>query len=401
MNDADKIISLLDPRELGRKLRLARKKRGMSQEETAQIINVGRTTMIAIEKGDRQIRPLELVQLAIEYGQDVSKFIEEIRFESLYTDPQFRGPERYEHDSDVEIEQWIEELKDLAYNYFEVEQLLDAPLVKKYPSEYKMGRLKAAELGESIALEERQRLGLSDRPIPVLRKLLEQEVGLRIYYLPLKPSKYSAIYVYSDKVGGCIAVNSQHPGDRARMSLAHDYGHFLTSRYKPSFYIEGYYSRRSKSEMIADQFAVHFLMPTTGITRRFTDIRKVKGKVTPYDLVEMAHYFGVSFEALSYRLEGLKLVPSGMWEHLKNHGFKVRKVQQLLGLEQSQASSQRLPLRHQLLAVDALEQELISERQLADLLEVDLLKAREIFSTLRGQTLSSDKILDFRKESVI
>lgn len=46
-------------------------------------------------------------------------------------------------------------------------------------------------------------------------------------------------------------------------------------------------------------------MPTTGITRRFSDIRKSKGKVTPYDLVEMAHYFGVSFEALSYRLEAL------------------------------------------------------------------------------------------------
>ncbi|MCB9437333.1 MAG: ImmA/IrrE family metallo-endopeptidase [Anaerolineales bacterium] len=391
MNDAEKIINLLDAQALGRKLRLAREKRGLTQEEAAQIINVGRTTMINIEKGDRRVRPEELVQLAIEYGRDVSEFVEEIRYEHLYTQPQFRGPEQYENEGDAEIEQWIEELKDLAYSYYEIEQLLDAPLVKKYPAEYEIGRLKAEELGESIALEERQRLGLGDKPIPVLRTLLEQEVGLRIYYLPLRPSKYSAIYVYSDHIGGCIAVNNQHPEERARMSLAHDYGHFLTSRYKPTLYnIEGYHSRRSENEKIADQFAVHFLMPTTGIMRRFTDIRKAKGKVTPYDLVEMAHYFGVSFEALSYRLEGLKLIPSGMLDHLNDEGFKVRDVQRRLGLEQLPASRQRLPLRHQLLAVEALDQGVISENQLADLFEVDLLEAREIFSTLRGQRLSFD-----------
>jgi Zn-dependent peptidase ImmA (M78 family)/DNA-binding XRE family transcriptional regulator len=388
MNNAEKIINLLDPRELGRKLRLAREKRGKTQEEAAQLINVARTTMINIEKGSRKIRPEELVQLAIEYGRDVSEFVEEVRYEALYTQPQFRGPEQYEDEGDAEIEHWIEELKDLAYNYYEVEQLLDAPLVKKYPAEYEVGRLKADELGESIALEERQRLGLGDKPVPVLRTLLEQEVGLRIYYLPLKPAKYSAIYVYSDQVGGCIAINSQHPEERARMSLAHDYGHFLTSRYKPTLYIEGYYSGRSEDEKIADQFAVHFLMPTTGITRKFTDIRKAKGKVTPYDLVEIAHYFGVSFEALSYRLEGLKLIPSGMLDHLKEQGFKVRDIQRRLNLEKLPASRQRLPLRHQLLAVEALEQELIGESQLAELLEVDLLEAREIFSTLRGQALS-------------
>ena len=313
-----------------------------------------------------------MVQLAIEYGKDVSEFVEESRYEALFTEPQFRGPEEYEDEADAQIEQWIEELKALAHDYYEYEQLLEAPLIKKYPPEYEVGKLKAAELGESIALEERQRLGLGDKPIPILRTLLEQEVGLRIYYLPLKPSKYSAIYVYSDQIGGCIAINSQHPEARDRLSLAHDYGHFLTSRYKPMVYIEGFYRGRAFGEVIRDQFAVHFLMPTTGITRRFSDIRKSKGKVTPYDLVEMGNYFGVSFEALCYRLEALNLIPAGMFEHLKEQGFKVRDIQQLLGLEQLPAARQRLPLRHQLLAVQALDQGLVSESRFAQLLEVDL-----------------------------
>lgn len=388
MSDGEKILSAIDPRELGKKLRLARERRGMTQEEAAKVINVARTTLVAIEKGDRRIRPEELVQLTLEYGRDINEFVQETRYEALFTEPQFRGPEQYEDEDDAQIEQWIEALKELSYDYYEYEQLLDAPMIRKYPPEYEVGRLKAAELGESIALEERQRLGLGDKPIPVLRTLLEQEVGLRIYYLPLKPSKYSAIYVYSDQVGGCIAINSQHPEDRGRMSLSHDYGHFLTSRYKPTLYIEGFYPRRSENEKIADQFAIHFLMPTSGITRRFNDIRKSKGKVTPYDLVEMAHYFGVSFEALCYRLEELRLIPSGMLEHLKDQGFRVRDVQQRLGLEALPASRQRLPLRHQLLAVDALDQGLIGESRFAQLLEVDLLEAREIFVALKGETLS-------------
>ncbi len=388
MNDGDQILSTLDRRELGKKLRLARERRGLTQEQAAKTIGVARTTLVAIEKGDRPIRSAELVQLAIEYGKDVSEFVEESRYEVLFTEPQFRGPEEYEDKADAQIEQWIEELKTLAHDYYEYEQLLEAPLVKKYPPEYEVGKLKAAELGESIALEERQRLGLGDKPIPILRTLLEQEVGLRIYYLPLKPSKYSAIYVYSDQIGGCIAVNSQHPEARDRLSLAHDYGHFLTSRYKPMVYIEGIYRGRSFGEVICDQFAVHFLMPTTGITRRFSDIRKSKGKVTPYDLVEMAHYFGVSFEALSYRLEALNLIPSGMFEHLKEQGFRVRDVQQQLGLGDLPAARQRLPLRHQLLAVEALDQGLISEAQFGQLLEVDQIKAREIFLSLSASSPS-------------
>lgn len=387
MNDAEKILNALDAREFGKRLRLARERRGMTQEDAAKAINVARTTIVAIEKGDRRIRPDELVQLAIEYGRDVNDLIQEMQ-PTLFTEPQFRGPEQYENEEDAQIEQWIEALKELAADYFEYEQLLDAPMVKKYPPEYLVGRLKADEIGESIALEERQRLGLGDKPIGVLRTLLEQEVGLRIYYLPLKPSKYSAIYLYSDQIGGCIAVNSQHPEERGRMSLAHDYGHFLTSRYKPTLYIEGFYPHRSESEKIADQFAVHFLMPTTGITRRFADIRKTKGKVTPYDLVEMAHYFGVSFEALCYRLEGLRLIPSGMLEHLKDEGFKVQYVKVQLGLETLPASRQRLPLRHQLLAVEALDQGLVSESRFAQLLEVDHLDARAIFAALKGEELS-------------
>lgn len=378
MNEAEKILHLLDHRELGRKLRNARRKRGMTQEQAAEVIGVGRTTMVAIEKGTRPVSPIELLRLSIAYGKDISKFIEEANREAQFADPQFRGPADYDTESDAEIEAWVDELKELSYSCFEVESILEAPLVRKYPLEYQVGQLNAHESAESIALEERQRLGLGDGPIHALRDLLEQEVGLRIYCLPIKPSRFSAIYVYSDQIGACIAVNSQHPIERMRMSLAHDYGHFLTFRQMPKVYTEQHGARRSRREILAEQFAIHFLMPASGIFRRFASVQSSKGRVTPYDVVEMAHYFGVSFQALLYRLEGLKLIPSGMHDYLRAQGFKVRDAQHQLAIERNTLSVSRLPMRHQLLAIEAYRKGLLGESELAALFEVDRSRAREL-----------------------
>ena len=338
--------------------------------------------MVAIEKGERKIRPDELLNLAIAYEQDISVFLEQSRAETLFADPQFRGPSRLDSKIDAVIEVWIEELRRLSHSYFELERLLDAPPVKKYPSEYRIGMLRPDELAQQIALDERQRLGLGDGPIPDLRRLLAREVGLRIYGLPIKPNKYSAIYLYSRQIGGCIAFNSKQRVARSRFTLAHEYGHFLTSRSKDNVYR---YSERSKIERIADRFAVHFLMPASGIIRRFKDIQNQKRKFTPYDLVDMAHYFGVSVQALSYRLEDLRLIGTGILENVRDRGFKVSEAQEELGLDQWPESRQRLPVRHQLLASQALEAGLIGESEFADLLQVERVQARAAFNALREQ----------------
>ena len=383
MNEAEKIIALLDSDQVGRKLRIARKRQGMTQAEAAHVIDASRTTMVAIEKGERRIRPDELLKLSIAYEQDINVFLEQSYVENLFTDPQFRGPAGLEEKVASDMEVCINELRALSFNYFELERLLGEPQLKKFPSEYQLGRLRPNELGEQIAIEERQRLGLGDGPIPELRKLLEREVGLRIYYLAGVPREYSAIYLYSVQIGGCIAVNSRHPEPRCRFTLAHEYGHFLTSRFKNNVYR---YPGRSTLERIADAFAVHFLMPSTGIVRRFKDMRNLKKQFTPYDLVDMAHYFGVSAEALSYRLEDLRLIGTGALEGLKDKGFKVSEARMELGLDEISASHQRLPIRHQLLASQALEVCLIGESEFADLLQVQRVQARAAHSALREQT---------------
>src|SRR5262249_24187510 len=146
-----------------------------------------------------------------------------------------------------------------------------APLERKYPAEYSWPGVKVEQAAEATAIAERQRLGLGDGPLPTLRDILEQDVGLRIFYMPLPPG-YSAMYFYTNQLGGCIAVNGDHPEDRRRWSLAHDYGHFLAHRYKPTTSVDDFYQRIPESERFADAFARYLLMPTSSLMKRFSEL---------------------------------------------------------------------------------------------------------------------------------
>lgn len=383
------ILDTLDMKVLGKELQQARVRKGLTQEDAAKIIDVARTTIVAIEQGTRRVRPEELIKLAQRYGLQVSDFVR-THPEFAMSQPQFRGPVLRTEEDNEAIAPSVEQLKQLARAYFELEHILSSPLPRKYPPEYDVKRLEVTQAAEHIAMEERIRLGIGDGQIPFLRDILEQDVGLRIFYYPL-PVKFSAIYLYEEKAGGCIAVNSSHPEERRRWSLAHDYGHFLTYRQRPSVFIESGYQRKPESERLADTFANCFLMPTNGLTRRFQDIRRTKEKVTPGDLCLLAHYYGVSVEAMTRRLEDLKLLPTGLWENLKRGGFKVREAQRQLGLDPLHAKDQKFPDRYQYLAIEAFEQALISEGLLSSFLDVDRLEARRIADFLqRDETGEED-----------
>lgn len=375
------ILDNIDLRKLGELLQQARKKCGMTQADAAQVIDAARTTIVAIEKGERRLKPKELIKLARAYGQAVSDFVRPSPIVESF-DVQFRVAYRRSEQEEAQINPSIQRLEELCRNYLEIEKIIDAPLPRNYPQEYEVTNMPIEAAAESIAIAERQRLGLGDGPIPVLRDVLEQSVGLRIFYLEM-PSKYSGLYSYDEQLGGCIAINAKHPEERRRWSLTHEYLHFLAHRRKPVLDYENQYQRKPESERLADTFPDYFLMPTSGLLKRFNDMYQTHGKFTPTNLFTLAHYYGVSIEALVNRLEAMKLIPSGTWDRLRDRGLKVRKVQQELGLEEIPQRTDMLPIHYQHLAIEALDQGLITEGRFADLLGVDRLEARRIAETLR------------------
>jgi Zn-dependent peptidase ImmA (M78 family) len=102
-----------------------------------------------------------------------------------------------------------------------------------------------------------------------------------------------------------IYVNAGDHEHRQRFSCAHELGHYFLRAAAEADDSFGYIDRRSelasrgtnKAEIYANQFAAELLMPRSGVTRLATQMSDAS----------LAGTFGVSVDALRYRLENLGL----------------------------------------------------------------------------------------------
>lgn len=370
-----------DPRELGARLREARKAAGLTQERAAEQLEIARTTLIAIEKGERRVHPPELVQFAALYRRSVNELLRPGKPVSPFA-VQLRATLSNDESIAHAIEEptWL--FQQLCEDYFELERLCRAPLSRNYPAERSSPGAPPELAGEDLAMRERLRLGLGDGPIPNLRLLLEQDVGLRVFYLDL-PSDIAAMFSFDPQLGGCIAVNARHPYERRRQSLAHEYAHFLSSRHRAEVTILRRYRRYPDHERLANSFARSFLIPADGVSRRVNEAKATKaGRFTYADICTLAYYYGVSIEAFTKRLEDLKLVSAGAWEKLKASNFKANEARALLGIAAPPAIDDMLPPRYRFLALEGYRHGVLSESQLAQFLRVDRMEARRIVDEL-------------------
>src|SRR5215210_1822548 len=309
-------LETLEPRALGARLRDAREARGWTQQQLSDQLGVARTTIVAIEKGERRIKPKELVEIAALLGRSVSDFLQRaITVEGFSV--QLRGSLPPPTAMEAGLAPHIEEFQRLCEDYARLEELCQALLRRRYPPEYDIHGTDPELAAEDVASSERRRLDLGEGPLVNLREVLESDVGLRIFQLEL-PSRVAGMFAFTESFGGCIATNLSHPPERRRASLAHEFGHFLTARFKSEITLEGRYERRPIGERFAESFSRAFLMPASGLRRRFLELERERSKgFTRGDLCRLAHFYAVSVEAMTRRLEELRLVPTGTWERLR------------------------------------------------------------------------------------
>jgi len=382
------ILKEIDPKVLGAKLKQARVARGLKQDEVAEKLGLVRTTLVAMEQGTRRITARELVELAKLYGRSISDWLGEEAPPSLPLVPQFRLPPHLKRLTEQDVQGSVEQLDSLAQDYLSLEKLNGTQLPRRYPPVYpfEIPGVNVELRGEEVAAEERIRLGLGDGPISNLRELLGEVVGIRVFFIDL-PAAVGGLYAFNDELGACIAINRKHPAPRALWSLAHEYGHFLTTRFMAdvSLWDEEPWGKLA-AERFADSFAKNFLMPRTGVNRHLTDAVRVHGKgVTVADVMTLSHQYRVSAEAMFRRLEELKRLPSGTWAKLQERGFKAEQARQVLGLIPAKSKEPTVPFRYRILALMAYDhREELTEAQLAYLLRTDRVGARLELDHLRG-----------------
>jgi Zn-dependent peptidase ImmA (M78 family)/DNA-binding XRE family transcriptional regulator len=379
---ANTLIDKLAPDALGRWLQSGRKAKKLTQQQAADYLDVARTTIVAIEKGQRRIRELELVRLAELYGLSLNHLLRPRVDMRLAVE--LRAAFHSTSVVEEEVEPFIDELQVLCEDFLELERMAGASTERRYPEPYDVSSVAPERAAEDYAVLERNRLGLGDGPLLNLRAVLENDVGLRVFYLDL-PRKVAAMFGYTDELGGCMAVNRNHPAEKRRLSIAHEYGHFISRRDRAEVNILSRYQRVPESERFADTFSYAFLMPSTGLSRRFAELRRARGgKTTVADLCQLAHLYFVSFEALTRRLEHLRLIPGGTHERLQDGKFEVRKAQQMLGLAPQPVNDHVVPSRYQILAVEAFQRGDVSEGQLMRFLRTDRSTARDLVARLVG-----------------
>ena len=371
-------LESVDARALGRRIAEARKARGRTQQEVADHLGCSRPTYIAMEKGDRAVKPGEIIRLAHFLGRKVHELVRpgepvvelQLHLRSV--------AEKMKEGGESELLEGIDELQRLAEDYRELERIMNAPLRYNCPGEVRITpRLDVTQLAESVAIQERQRLGLGDQPVINLRSILEWDVGLRIFYWPL-PSAITGMHVFASDPGCCMLINRRHPAVRRRLSMLHEYGHLLVDRYKPGIGHLTCGGRKSASERFAETFAVGFLMPASSVRQRFHAIVTGASDFRVADLYRLSHFYFVSIEAMCLRLEQLKLIPKGTWRSLKGSGLASRRAASILDLPSHPESDRPYPERYKYLAVHAFEQGKISQGQLARFLRCDPVSAREV-----------------------
>ena len=383
-------LDAIDPKTLGQRITEARKARGATQKDVADHIGCSRPTYIAIEKGERPIDADEIRKIAIFLGRKIHELVRTGE-PVIELQPHLRAVAgKMKSNDETVLNAGIDELQRLAEDYRELEQLMKSPLQFNYPPVVELSkRLDPTQLAESVSIQERQRLGLGDQPVTNLRSILEWDVGLRVFYWAL-PSNIAGMYAYTQDLGCCILVNRNHPPEKRRATLLHEYGHLIVDRYQPGIDYLSFPGRKPANERFAESFGLSFLMPTSSLQKKFQEIVTTTGDFQVADLCRLSHFYFVSVEAMARRLEQLGLTPKGTWEALRESGLAPRKAQAQLELPSNPVSNDPYPQRYKYLTVQAFEQGKISQGQLGRFLRCDPLAAREIVNQCRASTLVND-----------
>lgn len=385
-------LETIPPAEVGKRLHDAREGAKIKQADAAAAINVARTTLVAIEQGQRRARITEVQQLARLYGTTVNALL---RQESVHVDlePRFR---KLAESSGGSADAAVQLMADLAKAEVELENLLGVQRPRNYPPERPILRGDVRAQAEQDATELRQRLGLGISPVPDIVTLLELEMGVRVYVRRFD-GKISGLFAYDEALGPCILLNANHPRDRRTQTAAHETGHMVSARREPEI-LHLDEPESSREEKYANAFGRAFLTPARSVIQKFHEVTAGSDRLTRRHIIVLAHFFGVSREAMVRRLEELRLTKTGTWDWFAaNGGITDEQARQVLGdlpgPDAHKTDADRpTTLRLNLLAAEAYRRELLSEGQLARLLHLDRVELREMLDGQEAKGSADDGV---------
>jgi Zn-dependent peptidase ImmA (M78 family) len=393
MTELTETTGRLSDVEIGERLRIARETAKLTQAAAAEAIGVARTTIVAVEQGQRRIKTDELQKLAGTYGTSANAIL---RREAVHLDmvPRFR---KLPQSADDATEEGARLLNDLVRAEVELENALGIKRTRNYPPEKPILPGDIAAQAEQDAQGLRDWLGLGAGPVLDIVSLLDLQLGVRVYVRRLN-GKVSGLFAFDDAVGACILLNANHPADRIAQTGAHELGHMVSTRRQPEVLTEDEKSS-SREERYANHFARSFLTPARAVRQRFAEITAGQSHLTRRHVILLAHAFGISREAMVRRLEELSLARPGTWDWFQaNGGISDEQVRQVLGETPVRGGSMieaqgLVPPRLALLAREVWKRGLYSEGQLARLLRLSRHEIREVLDGAETEESEANELV--------
>ena len=160
---------------------------------------------------------------------------------------------------------------------------------------------------EDRAEELLKSLAVQSIPVPV--EDIARKCNIRISRAPSK--EFSGLLVRK-RGESLIGVNSKEPGARQRFTIAHELGHLFLHHTQNAFvdYLEHRQPSRTPlrdvKEKEADRYAAAVLMPRSRLEKDFQ--KTARGGFSPKHLKVLAKKYGVSEQAMNFRLINLKLM---------------------------------------------------------------------------------------------
>jgi Zn-dependent peptidase ImmA (M78 family)/transcriptional regulator with XRE-family HTH domain len=321
--------------DLAARLRETREVAGLTQDEVAARLQLPRSSIAQIELANRSVSSLELDELARLYGRSLDELLGESFDPAATLVAVFRAEAAAARQDDLLDTAAL--AIELARHLAELEQKLEITRARLQAPAYAVpaprNKWEAVQQGSQAATEERRRLGLGDSPVGDVADLLESQ-GVRTALLEL-PDGISGLTLMDPRLAFFVVNNQRHPVLRRRFSWVHEYAHVLFDRDRRGT-VSRETDRAALDEVRANAFAAGFLLPAAGVqsfleglgkgrgSRERWDVHDESDEAAPvaaegraeprsqeiqlYDVVRLAHRFGVSRTAAIYRLKNLRLV---------------------------------------------------------------------------------------------
>jgi len=346
---------------LGGRIRRFRKRLKLKQADLASEMGFNSSETISqIERGEREIKAWEI--------SEISKILFVSVDDLLKEEKPKRDPVVLWRQSPIDQKEAKEALFiKRCHEYVLLEDLSEMRGSWNLPQKELTQDNLNFETADLLAVQMRRELSLGDRPAEELEKTLQNVYGVKIWYLEMEEgSAASTIGVF----GPAILMNYNEAPWRRNFNFAHELFHLITwNAFPPSMIIRtpGLWE---KLEKVANAFASSLLLPNESVTIEFN--KHLKENKTSYtDLIGIARSFGVSTEALLYRLLNMSRINRATLK-------KVLDDPLFRGIDRSTMAPcwwqpPRFPERFVRLAFGAFQKGKLSRAKLCELLDTSLI----------------------------